>query len=225
MNALVLGATGLCGSFLLKNAVSSNKFSEVFTIARRELPANADNVKQIIETDNKKWGKLFPEYDVKVYFSSLGTTRAAAGSMENFYKIDHDLNIEMAKAAKEKGCTTMVLVSSIGANENSMFPYLKVKGDIEKDVLALNFDHTIILRPGILLGRQEKRRFTESIVSKVGSAIYGTPLQSLMGHPVYGEDVGKVGVDLALQSVAPGAKFGKVRIVSSAEIINLASKI
>ncbi|GAV53909.1 hypothetical protein ZYGR_0AK04110 [Zygosaccharomyces rouxii] len=225
MSALVLGATGLCGGFFLKTAVASNKFTEVFTIARRELPSGADNVKQIIEKDSSKWAQLFPESGVKFYFSSLGSTKAAAGSAENFYRIDHDLNIEMAKAAKAKGCTTMVLVSSIGANENSMFPYLKVKGDIERDILALDFDHTIILRPGALLGRQERRKYTEAIVSKIGSAIYGTPLQSLVGNPVYGEDVGKVGVDLALQSAVPGAKFDKVRIVSSAEIRNLASKL
>lgn len=225
MSALILGATGFCGGFLVKNAVASNKFTEVLTIARRELPFDCDNVKQLTEPDSSKWGQLFPESGVKFYFSSLGTTRAAVGSAENFYKIDHDLNIEMAKAAKAKGCTTMVLVSSIGANERSMFPYLKTKGEIEKDILALDFDHTIILRPGPLLGRPKDRRFAETISSKLGSLFYRTPLQTFLGHPVYGEDVGKVGVDLALQSAVPGAKFDKVKIVNSAEIIDLSSKI
>ncbi|CAR27916.1 hypothetical protein ZYGR_0N04030 [Zygosaccharomyces rouxii] len=225
MSALILGATGLCGGSFLRNAIASDKFTEVFTITRRELPSDADNVKQIVETDSSKWAQLFPETGVKFYFSAFGTTRAAAGSAENFYKIDHDLNVELAKAAKTKGCTTMVLVSSVGANENSMLPYFKDKGEIERDILALDFDHTIILRPGPLLGRQKSKGFLDGITCKLSSAIYGTPLQSLFSHPVYGEDVGKVGVDLALQSAALGAKSEKVRIVTSSEIRDIASKI
>lgn len=225
MSALILGATGLCGGSFLKNAIAGNKFTEVFTITRRELPSEAHNVKQIIEPDSGKWAELFPNSGAKFYFSSLGTTRAAAGSAENFYRIDHDLNVELAQAAKANGCTTMVLVSSLGASENSMFPYFKVKGEIEKDIIALDFDHTIILRPSMLLGRQKGKSALDSLSSKLGASIYRTPLRSLAGHPVYGQDVGKVGIHLALQSAASDVKPDKVRIVTSSEINEIASKI
>lgn len=224
MSALILGATGLCGSSFLKNAVSSNQFAEVFTISRREVPPDLQ-VKQIVETDSSKWAELFPKVDVRYYFSALGTTRAAAGSMENFYKIDHDLNLEIARTAKANGCTTMVLVSSVGSNEGSMLPYFKVKGEIERDIVALDFDHTIILRPGPLLGRKKSKGMLEGISSWVGNAIYKTWLQSVAGYPVYGEDVGKVGVHLALQATANDSETSKVQIVSSSEIIEVASKL
>ena len=35
----------------------------------------------------------------KSFFSGLGTTRAAAGGFQEQFKIDHDLNLELAKAA------------------------------------------------------------------------------------------------------------------------------
>lgn len=224
MNALVLGATGLCGGSLLRNVNASNKFTEVFTISRRELPSTSQ-AKSIVEADSSKWVRLFPKETVNCYFSALGTTRAAAGSAENFYKIDHDLNVEMAKVAKANGCTTMVLVSSVGSNEHSIFPYFRVKGEIERDILALDFDHTIILRPGPLLGREKSKDAIEGIASKMGGAVYKTPLQCIAGYPVHGEEVGKVGVHLALQAEASDSKSCKVQIISSSEIIDISSKV
>ena len=42
----------------------------------------------------------------------LGTTRAAAGGFDAQYKSVHELNTELAKAAKEDGIKTCVLITS-----------------------------------------------------------------------------------------------------------------
>ena len=95
-------------------------------------------------------------------FSALATTRAAAGGLKNQYKLEHDLNIELAKAAKEAGTKTYVLISSGGANPNSWFPYTKLKGEIEEHIKEIGFEHTIILRPGIIVGDREESRYVEA---------------------------------------------------------------
>lgn len=219
LNALVLGATGLCGSGFLKYAEQSTSFGKVFTITRRELPNPVSNkVDPIVEKNTLEWPKAVPE-GIRVIFSGLATTRAVGG-FENQYKIDHDLNIELAKTAKEKGCSTCVIVSSGGANDNSRIPYLKLKGDIERDIIALGFEKTIILRPGILLGDRENNHkgFGNSLAVRIGNLFYRSRFQGLIGHPVYGDEVAKVGVKLALDDT----KLEKVQIIESAEILRLA---
>lgn len=225
MSALILGATGLCGASLLKYSESSNKFPKIYTIARRALPF-ASSAVQIVEKDSVKWAQLFPNDDIKFLFTGLATTRGAEGGFDRQYKIDHDLNIELAKVAKEKGCSTIVVVSSVGASESSMFAYFKMKGQIERDILALGFDRTIILRPGGLLGdRSTSKGFATDLAAKISGLFYRTRLQKWMGYPIYGQEVGKVGVYLALHPSTADGKDKKVQIVESSEMLDIAAKI
>lgn len=223
MSAVVLGATGLCGRAFLKYCESSQELSEVCTITRRALPFKS-SAEQKVDEDSTKWGQYFPDKNLKFVFTGLATTRADAGGLDKQYAIDHDLNIELAKVAKKKGCSTFVLVSSEGAKDNSMFGYLKMKGEIERDILALGFDHTVILRPGPILGeRPESRGFASDFITKFGPWLYGSRLQCLVGYPVYGDDIGRVGVHLALEEA--GANGKKVRIVESKEIFEIAGAL
>ncbi|QEU60895.1 Fmp52 [Kluyveromyces lactis] len=223
MNALVLGATGLCGSSFLKYASQNSGFDKVYAITRRDLPSElkTDSVVSVVSSETNKWGELIPD-DATVLLTGLATTRAAAGGFENQYKIDHDMNVELAKVAKAKGYKVCVLVSSLGANENSFLPYLKLKGETERDIIALDFDKTIILRPGGLLGERNGtfKGFGDKYFSKISSCFYRSKLQSALGYPIYGDEVGKVGVKLALDS----SRTEKVQIVSSPELLKLAEE-
>lgn len=221
MSALVLGATGLCGSAFLKYAEQSKAFEKVFTITRRELPekVQTDKLTAIVDKNTENWANLIPE-GTDVLFTGLATTRAAAGGLDNQYKIDHDLNVDLAKAAKERGCKTIVLVSSQGANPSSFFFYMKMKGEIERDIINLGFEKTIILRPGPLLGERAGnfKGFGNAAISKLGGLLYKSKLQPVLSYPVYGDEVGKAGVILALDK----SRDEKVQIVSSSEILKLA---
>ena len=44
------------------------------------------------------------------------------------------------------------MVSSGGANANSMMGYPAIKGQLEDIYKELNFEHVIVLRPGLLMG-------------------------------------------------------------------------
>jgi uncharacterized protein YbjT (DUF2867 family) len=90
-------------------------------------------------------------------FSGLATTRAAAGGLDNQRKIDYDLNLELAQAAKEAGVETYVLISGAGASAKSKFAYIKMKGELEESVSALGFKHTVFLRPGFIAGERTNR--------------------------------------------------------------------
>lgn len=60
-----------------------------------------------------------------------------------------------AKVAKEQGVKEMAIVTARDANTNSFFAYNKLKGEIERDVLAVGFEKTLIARPGLLEARPQ----------------------------------------------------------------------
>lgn len=220
MSAFILGSTGLVGSHILAAANKSSLFKSVLTISRRLPKVSGEKVRSIVEKDSTKWGEAISKdaKGVDVFFSAFGTTIKAAGSAENFVETDYGINYAAAKAAKEAGVSTYVLISSGGSSANSRFLYLKTKGRLEDDIIALEFPETIILRPGILVGDRESSRLFDSTVGRVVSLVRGTPL-SFLGYPVTGEDLGKYVVKLANERPAT-VKGDKpvVRFVGGQEI-------
>src|ERR1700761_2279142 len=145
--ALVLGSTGLVGSFILSTLRTSppSPFSSVEIIARRSPPAATETavpVNEFVEKDTTKWSGHISSLSPapSVVFSGLATTRAAAGGFENQYKLEHDLNVELAKAAKAAGTKTYVLISSHGASTNATLAYFRMKGEIEEHIKEVDFE-------------------------------------------------------------------------------------
>lgn len=229
MSALVLGATGLCGGFFLKYAALAPQLTKVHSLTRSKPSIalkNDSSVDYILNKDSGAWSQAIEAIDgpIDYLFTALATTRVAAGSTENQYKIDHDMNIELAKAALAKGCKTVVVVSSLGAHVDSHFFYPKMKGEIERDLAALGFEHTIILRPGIILGDRGAKAhsgFGNGLATRLGGMFYRSRAQALMGYPIEAEDISRVGVHLALNLDSDE----KVRIVESKELLEISAKL
>jgi uncharacterized protein YbjT (DUF2867 family) len=101
----------------------------------------------------------------ELYFCCLGTTIKAAGSKENFEKVDHAAIVDFAKIAKAHDARSITLVSAMGANANSMFFYNRVKGRTEDDVKALGLRSLIIFRPALLVGPRAELRLGERLAT------------------------------------------------------------
>ncbi|KIW96032.1 uncharacterized protein Z519_03098 [Cladophialophora bantiana CBS 173.52] len=228
--ALILGSTGLVGSFILSTLRTnpSSQFSSIEIIARRSPPAAAGPsipVNEFVEKDTSKWAAHISSLSppASVLFCGLATTRAAAGGFDKQYKLEHDLNIELAKAAKEAGTKTYVLISSGGADPHSLFGYTKMKGEIEEDVKALGFDHTIILRPGLIIGKRQESRLVESILQGFASGL-GKLHRSL--KDVWAQDadiIAKAAVAAAIKA-EKGEVKDQVWVIGQKEILQLGSK-
>ena len=141
----------------------------VNAFSRKEL-ASDPKVKAIISSDSFTWPAQFPKGS-DLFISALGTTRGAAGGFEQQKKIDYDLNLDLAKAAKENGTKHYVLISSSGASASSPFGYPKMKGELEEAVKGLGFENCIILRPGLIVGERVDSRPPEFALRKVASAV------------------------------------------------------
>lgn len=177
--AAVFGSTGAVGSQILATLLATDAFSSVKTISRRLPKAQSPKLQTVEESDVSKWGGMIASLSPKpsVVFNAVGTTKATAGGIQNQWKIDHDLCIENAKAAKEAGVKTYVFISSSGTRGflSSYVPYSKMKVGVEDAIKELGFEHAIVLRPGMILGRETpKAPFMEKVfanLNKLGQGV------------------------------------------------------
>jgi hypothetical protein len=67
-------------------------------------------------------------------------------------------------------------------NSSSYAPYLKMKGELEDAFKDLGFEHTVILKPGLLMGERNEVRTAEWATQKLfrGMGAIGLPMKSLM---------------------------------------------
>lgn len=188
--------------------------------SRKELPIS-EKLKGIVSTDSSSWPKQYPS-GVDLFISGLATTRNVAGSFENQKKIDYDLNLELAKAAKEAGTKSYVLISSQGANSSSMFAYMKMKGQLEDAVQALGFDHVVLVRPGMIVGQRThgSAGYAESAIKNLANC--AGSLSNRLKDPWAqdAETIAKAAVRAGLDCVE-GKEKEKVRILNQSDIVRL----
>ena len=159
----LIGSTGLIGTHFLE-ILKDDDYKRVNVITRRKVSSldNKDFIKQSVQNFSDL-EKIREDLKTDVLVNALGTTIKKAGSKEEFMKIDHDLPLEISKIAKEEGCRTMILVSSMGANSNSNIFYSRVKGLLEESLEEIGFEEYHILRPSLLLGKRTEYRPGEYI--------------------------------------------------------------
>lgn len=166
LTANVIGATGLVGKQLVKQLLANNQFQTVRIFVRRDTGIKHPKLEQqIIDFNNiNQWKTLLKG---NVLFSALGTTLKQAGGQQQQYAIDYTLNYNFAKIAKENNIANYVLISSMSANPKAKLFYPRMKGELDTAVLALNFKHCTILRPGPLAGDRQEKRMGEIIAVPV----------------------------------------------------------
>lgn len=193
--ALVIGATGLIGRHLVDELIASDTFSKVTALTRKPLLVNSNKFENYVidfeqlEEYAENTSQLSSEiFSVDVLFSCLGTTKKQAGSIQAQRKVDLDYQYEAASIARQQGVTEYFLVSSSGASANSPSAYLRMKGQLEGKVLALDFPRSVIFRPSLLLGKRAEQRLGESLGARVMPLLKYIPLLKIY-RPIQGAQV------------------------------------
>jgi len=172
--AILIGATGLIGSELLKQLLADSNYSEVKVLARRSTGVNHSKLKEVlINFDDLESYKS--ELVGDALFSTMGTTIKKAGSQLVQYKIDYTYQYNTAKIACDNGVKQLVLLSSYGANSESKVFYSRIKGELDEAVQELNFDSVSIIRPSMLAGDRKEFRLAEKILTPIMYALLWIP--------------------------------------------------
>ena len=151
MIVLLLGATGLVGGHCLDMLLATPELDCVVTPVRR--PTGRTNEKLIeVEFNAHPSHEEWPKLPFTHFFCAFGTTLKKAGSQQAMREIDIHIPRRHAKAAKEAGATHALLVSSLGADEESHVFYNNLKGTLEEDLRRLKFDSLTVFRPSVIGG-------------------------------------------------------------------------
>lgn len=165
-SALILGATGLIGEYLLNLMLEDDYYDQITAISRQGLkdhPKLSVLLGEFSDVDSLLQGKTFDHV-----FCCLGTTMKKARSKEQFIKVDYSYPLKVAELTYESGASKYLLVTAMGADPSSSFFYNKVKGELERDLRLIGFESLHLLRPSLLLGNRKEFRFGE----RIGQAVF-----------------------------------------------------
>ncbi|WP_286770461.1 NAD(P)H-binding protein [Sphingobacterium sp. 40-24] len=159
MKVVLIGSSGATGRALIQLMLKSKEVTEIVVLLRRVSFDEHIKLKQVI-VDFENLTDFEREIQGDIAISCLGTTLKDAGSKDAQWKIDHDLNLQFAALAKKNGFPTFLLLSALLADPASKIFYNRMKGTLEQDVKALNFNRLIIFQPRGLI-RPNTDRFGE----------------------------------------------------------------
>ncbi len=155
--ALIFGATGFVGSRLLGELLGSSEYRQVTAVVRRRLSIVHPKLKVLVG-DYNSLPALEADLIADEIFIVLGTTRKATPDKADYYRVDHDYPLLAARIAKGQGAKAVFLVSAVGADPHSKVLYVRTKGETERDIVALGFEHTHLFRPSMIMGNREGYR-------------------------------------------------------------------
>lgn len=215
--AIILGATGLTGGLLLQELLHDKRYDKIKLFSRSKVAVNDKKIEEhlidLFKLDDHK-----KDFTANEVYCCIGTTKSKTPDEETYRKIDYGIPVNAAKISKENGIENFLVVSALGADENSKMFYNKTKGEMERDVLSQNIKNTYLFQPSLIAGDRVENRFFENLaknVMKVLNKVMVGPLKKYRSiHP---QTVAKAMVLVA------NDKYSK-RVIPSDEIKEIAAE-
>ena len=173
--ALVVGASGLVGSYVLDQLLADASITEVRTLTRKVWAKTHPKLQQIV-TDFDKINELALEiFTVDAAFSCLGTTWKRTGDIDQYRKIEVDYPIAIAERVLAAGGQSFHYVSAVGSSSSSWLSYSRMKGEAENGLKALQsrFRTTCVAsyRPSFILGPRQEKRLIEELAIPIWNSL------------------------------------------------------
>ena len=165
--ALIAGASGLTGGYLLNLLLESPEYSSVIAYVRKSSGLTHPKLKEIVVD----WETLQEPVAAEDIFCCLGTTIKKAGSQEAFRRVDYNYPLQLAQLQYRGGSQQFLLVSAMGADAKSSIFYSRVKGELENALQSIGYKSLHIFRPSFIAGPRKESRTGE----KIGLAICSHP--------------------------------------------------
>ena len=180
INAIIIGATGAVGRELVDYLLMNENYGKVTIFVRRvidrweKLPEDKKQKLNIIKVENLDFmsedkDKILSiikdniQYDV--LFNVLGS-RVGRGE-EEFRKVDFTYVVNSCILCEKLNISHFSNCSAANASKDSWFLYSRVKGEAEEECLKKNVNYVSILRPGIILNRENDDRLGEKIIAYI----------------------------------------------------------
>lgn len=208
--AIILGATGLTGGYLLSELLSDDRYEKIILFSRKSKGIQNSKIEEhlIDLTELDKYAELFKGDDV---FCCVGTTQKKTPDKKVYEQIDYGIPVQAAKLAEACKAQSFIVISAMGASENSTVFYNRLKGEMEAKVQTFQIPKIHLVRPALISGKREEFRLGEYIAKqffKVLNLLMVGPLEKFKSiHP---ETIAKAMIWLA------NHEYSKVIVESNA---------
>ncbi|MXQ10500.1 NAD-dependent dehydratase [Microvirga makkahensis] len=159
---MLVGATGLVGGAVLRQALADARVTRIVAPTRRELPPHPKLKNPLVDFEHLPADAAW--WAVDGVICTLGTTIRKAGSQETFRRVDHDHSLALARLARQHGARAFALNSATGADPRSRFFYNRVKGEVEEAIRGVGFPSLTLVRPALIGGERGEFRPAEFMV-------------------------------------------------------------
>jgi len=163
--AIILGATGLTGGYLLNDLLKDSNYNKVILFSRSSIGIKHEKIEEHL-IDLMKLENYKKDFVADEVFCCIGTTKSKTPNKETYKKIDFGIPVTAAKLCRENGIETFLVISALGADANSSVFYNKVKGEMQHQVLEQGIPNTYIFQPSLIAGDREEKRFFEKLAIK-----------------------------------------------------------
>ncbi|HSM64033.1 MAG TPA: NAD-dependent epimerase/dehydratase family protein [Gillisia sp.] len=164
-SAILLGATGLTGGYLLNILLKDPKYDKVKVFSRSSVGFKHEKLEEHL-VDLFELEKYKNDFQADEVYCCIGTTKSKTPDKETYKKIDFGIPVTAAKLCRENNISTFLVISSLGADANSSMFYNKVKGEMQHQVLEQGIKNTYIFQPSLIAGDREEERFFERLAIK-----------------------------------------------------------
>ena len=180
INAIIIGATGAVGRELVDYLLMNENYGKITIFVRRvierweKLSEDKKQKLNIIKVENLDFlanekeqilSLLNDNIQYDVLFNVLGS-RVGRGE-EEFRKVDYTYVVNSCILCEKLNISHFSNCSAANASKDSWFLYSRVKGEAEEECLKKNVNYISILRPGIILNRDNDDRFGEKVISYI----------------------------------------------------------
>jgi len=184
--AIILGATGLTGSILLKMLIEDTRYHKIKLFSRKSCGITHPKIEEHL-IDMLQLRDQAEKFTADEVFCCIGTTNAKTPNKELYHQIDYGIPVSAARLCKTNTINTLIIVSALGADSESRIFYNRTKGEMEKAVLEFDISKTHILQPSLIAGKRNEKRFGEyffKIVMKIMNPLFLGPLKKYRSiHP------------------------------------------
>ena len=199
--ALVFGSSGLVGSHLVRLLNKNSIYEKIKLFVRSTSEIKTSKI-EIINTDFNNLSNHKEDINGDDCFFCIGTTKKNTPDKDEYRRIEYDIPVEIAKIAKSNSINSFFYVSSGFADSKSSSAYLKNKGQVEEELIKLNFSILGIMRPSFLVGNRKEKRPGEEVgifFFKIFSPLLLGPLKKM--RPIQSEKVAKVMIKVANENL------------------------
>ncbi|EKU23549.1 Rossmann-fold NAD(P)-binding domain-containing protein [Xanthomonas graminis] len=162
MKILLAGATGLVGAQVLAQLLAAPDCRAVVAPTRRALDRVHPKLHNPL-VDFEQLPAQAPWWQADAAICALGTTMQQAGSRDAFRRVDHAYPLAIARLARQHGASAFALNSAMGGDPESWVFYNRVKGELERDLQALDYPSLTLVRPGLIGGARAQPRAAERL--------------------------------------------------------------